>query len=54
MFNVIIGVVAQTCLVVVPMYLVLEQTLPMVITIAITVVCVVILKKNWWNKLSDH
>lgn len=54
MFNVIIGVLAQTCLVVVPMYLVLEQTLPMVITIAITVVCVIILKKNWWNKLSDH
>ena len=52
-FNVIIGVIAQTCLVVIPMYLVLKQTVPMLVTIAITLVCVIILKKNWWNKLSD-
>ncbi len=52
-FNVVIGVIAQTCLVVIPMYLVLAQTTPMVITIIITLVCMIILKKNWWNKLSD-
>jgi Na+/proline symporter len=54
MVNVTVGVIAQTGLVILPMYLVLGQQLPMYITIAITVVCAIILKKNWWNKLSDN
>lgn len=54
MVNVIVGIVAQTALVIIPMYLVLGQQLPMYITIAITLVCAVILKKNWWNKLKDN
>lgn len=53
-FNVIIGTIAQTCLVILPMYLILGQKFPMAITVAITLVCVVILKKNWWDKLSDN
>ncbi|WP_430812267.1 MULTISPECIES: sodium:solute symporter family protein [unclassified Carboxylicivirga] len=52
MVNVVVGVIAQTGLVILPMYLVLGQQMPMYITIAITLVCVLILKKNWWNKLK--
>jgi Na+/proline symporter len=53
MFNVIIGTVAQTALVALPVYIILKDTLPIWITIIITVVCAVILKKTWWNKLPE-
>lgn len=53
MFNVVIGTIAQTALVALPIYLVLKQTLPLVVTIAITIVCGFILKKTWWDKLPD-
>ena len=52
-FNVVIGIIAQTALVILPIYLVLGQVLPMSITIVITIVSLIILKKNWWDKLSN-
>ena len=54
MFNVVIGTVAQTALVALPIYIVLRETFPMWITIIITVVCGVILKKTWWDKLPEE
>jgi Na+/proline symporter len=53
MFNVVLGVIAQSCLTILPMYVVLWLKLPLLITILILVVIVVILKKTWWNKLED-
>ena len=52
-FNVVIGVIAQTALVILPIYLVLGQVLPMSITIVITIVSLLILKRTWWDKLSN-
>lgn len=54
MFNVVIGTIAQTALVALPIYLVLKQTLPLVVTIAITIVCGFILKKTWWDRLPEE
>jgi Na+/proline symporter len=54
MFNVVIGIVAQTALVVLPMYLVLGQKTSLFIAIAVTVACMFILKRTWWNKLNDN
>ena len=54
MFNVVIGTVAQTALVALPIYIVLRETFPMWITIIITVVCGLILKKTWWDKLPEN
>lgn len=54
MFNVVIGTIAQTALVALPIYIVLRDTLPIWITIIITVVCAVILKKTWWDKLPEN
>lgn len=54
MFNVVLGVIAQLCLTILPMYLIMMQKLPMVITIAILAVVIVILKKTWWNKLNEY
>lgn len=53
MFNVVIGIIAQCCLTVLPMYIVLWMKLPLLITIIILLIIIVILKKTWWNKLED-
>ena len=54
MFNVVIGTIAQCCLTILPMYLVLQQKMPLLITVGILAVIVVMLKKTWWNKLKDY
>ncbi|WEK36004.1 MAG: Na+:solute symporter [Candidatus Pseudobacter hemicellulosilyticus] len=53
MFNVVLGITAQCCLTILPMYIVLWQKLPLLVTIAILLVIILILKKTWWNKLED-
>ncbi|SHK82020.1 Na+/proline symporter [Chitinophaga jiangningensis] len=54
MFNVVTGIVAQLCLMALPMYLVLQQQVPMYISAAILVVMLVLLKKFWWNSLEKN
>jgi SSS family solute:Na+ symporter len=54
MFNVVIGTIAQCCLTILPMYLILWQKAPLIITIAILAVMMVILKRTWWNKLKEY
>jgi len=54
MFNVVIGTIAQCCLTILPMYLVLGQHSPLLITIAILAVMMLILKRTWWNKLKEY
>ncbi len=51
--NVVLGIVAQLCLTILPMYLLLGQHLPLLATVAILIVVGSILKKTWWNRLSD-
>ncbi|MEQ9263742.1 MAG: sodium:solute symporter family protein [Balneolaceae bacterium] len=51
MFNVVIGIIWQTALVVFPIYLVLMEFVPLAISIGIAVVTSVILKKTWFDKL---
>lgn len=53
MFNVGIGIVAQLCLTIFPMYLIIGMYTPLFITVAILVVIVLILKRTWWNRLED-
>ena len=54
MFNVLIGVIWQTCLVIFPIYLVLLKTVPFIISIGIAILCTWILKKNWYDKLPNE
>ncbi|MBS7566660.1 Na+:solute symporter [Mucilaginibacter sp. Bleaf8] len=54
MFNVVLGVIAQLCLTILPMYLILMQQLPLLITVALLLVIVLILKRTWWDKLKDY
>jgi Na+/proline symporter len=53
MFNVVLGIIAQCCLTILPMYVVLWLKLPLLITVFILAVIVMILKKTWWNKLEN-
>ncbi|MEP6926717.1 MAG: sodium:solute symporter family protein, partial [Ginsengibacter sp.] len=53
MFNVVIGVIGQTCLTILPMYFILWMKLPLLITILILGIIAFILKKTWWNKLEN-
>ncbi len=53
MLNVVLGIIAQLCLTILPMYLVLWMKLPFLITVAILIIIILILKKTWWNKLEN-
>lgn len=53
MFNVVLGIIAQCCLTILPMYIVLWMKLPLLITISILLVIILILKRTWWDKLED-
>jgi Na+/proline symporter len=54
MFNVVIGTITQCSLTILPMYLILAQKTSLIVTIAILVVTITILKKTWWDKLKDY
>ena len=51
MFNVVIGTIWQTALVIFPIYLVLLETVPSLISIGVALVCTLILKRTWFDKL---
>jgi Na+/proline symporter len=53
MFNVIIGIIWQTTLIALPVYIVLREGLPFVQALVILVITTLILKKSWWNKLTE-
>jgi solute:Na+ symporter, SSS family len=53
MFNVALGIIAQCCLTILPMYIVLWMKLPLLITVVLLFTIILILKKTWWNKLED-
>ncbi|MDJ1498664.1 Na+:solute symporter [Cytophagaceae bacterium DM2B3-1] len=53
-FNVVVGIIAQTALTIWPMYLVLMQWIPLIITSVVLAICAVILKKTWWDKLHTE
>ncbi|MES2417711.1 MAG: sodium:solute symporter family protein [Bacteroidota bacterium] len=53
MSNVALGIVAQLCLTIFPMYLILGMYQPLSITIALLAVIIFILKRTWWNRLED-
>lgn len=54
MLNVVVGTIAQTALVALPIYIILKDALPIWITIGITLVSAIILKKTWWDTLPEE
>ena len=53
MMNVVLGIIAQCCLTLLPMYVVLWLKLPLLVTILILIVIILILKRTWWDKLEN-
>jgi Na+/proline symporter len=53
MFNVAVGIVAQTCLVAAPIFLVVRAMSSLTITLVIFGVSALILKKTWYDRLED-
>lgn len=53
MFNVGIGIIWQTALVIFPIYLVLLDTVPFALALGVAIVCTLILKKTWFDKLPQ-
>jgi Na+/proline symporter len=54
MFNVAVGIVAQVNMALLPMYLVLGQTGALMATVAILIVCALVLKRTWWDRLTPQ
>ncbi|HPY83022.1 MAG TPA: sodium:solute symporter, partial [Bacteroidales bacterium] len=51
--NVIIGVVAQTALVTIPIFIVIKEWVSLSVAIGVFVILSVILKFTWWDKLKE-
>ncbi len=53
MFNVVIGIIWQTSLIVIPIYLIIKERVSLITAIIILAITSFILKKNWYDKLTD-
>ena len=52
MMNVAIGIVAQTCLVAAPIFLVIGENTSLATTLVVFAICAGIMKKTWYDKLE--
>jgi Na+/proline symporter len=53
-FNIVVGIIGQTCLTILPMYVVLWLKLPLLVTVGILFVVILILKRTWWDRLNEY
>lgn len=53
MFNVVLGIIAQLCLTILPMYFVLGMHQPLWVCLLVLLLIALVLKRTWWNKLED-
>jgi Na+/proline symporter len=53
-FNIVLGMIGQTGLTLLPMYVILWLKVPLLITVALLALIAVILKKTWWDKLDEY
>ncbi len=54
MFNIVLGMAGQLLLMLLPMYLILNKWTGLGIVAALLAVIFIVMKKTWWNKLSDY
>ncbi|WP_217605382.1 sodium:solute symporter family protein [Chitinophaga sp. GbtcB8] len=54
MFNVLLGITAQICLTLLPIYAVLSMRLPLAVTVIILVIVCITLRKTWWKHLDEQ
>ena len=54
MFNIVVGIISQTALVALPIFIVVRETGSIISTLVVLVVGVLILKKTWYDCLEDR
>lgn len=54
MVNIIIGIIWQTCLVALPIYIIIKEQVPGITAFIILLITSIFLKKNWLDKLKDE
>ena len=54
MFNVVVGIIWQVCLTVLPVYIIIREQLPLLTSAVILLITTLILKKNWYDRLSEE
>ena len=54
MINVAVGIAWQMTLVIIPVYLVIKEKMPLFVSVVILVVSSIFLKKNWYDKLEEN
>jgi len=54
LLNIVLGIVGQLCLTLLPMYIVLWLKMPLLITVALLVTIILVLKKTWWDRLNEY
>jgi hypothetical protein len=53
MFNITVGIIWQCSLVVFPIFLVIREWVPFIISVGVMVISTLILRITWWKKLKD-
>ena len=53
MFNILVGIIAQTTLVILPFYIILGQYISLAVTMGILAICGILLKKYWYDNLKN-
>jgi Na+/proline symporter len=54
MFNIALGMIGQTCLTLLPMYIVLELKMPLLLNTLLLLGIILILKRTWWDRLNEY
>jgi Na+/proline symporter len=54
MLNLVLGMIGQVLLMLVPMYLILSKWSGLGIVLAFLGVIIIVMKKTWWNRLTDY
>ena len=54
MFNIVIGTIAQTALVALPIYIVIMNHVGWIASLAVFIGCAIIMKRTWWDTLEDY
>lgn len=52
--NIALGIIAQLCLTLLPMYIVLGLKMPLLINTALLLGIILIMKKTWWDRLNEY
>jgi hypothetical protein len=53
MFNITVGIIWQCSLVVFPVFLVIREWIPFIISVGVMIISTLILRVTWWKKLKD-